>query len=150
MRVCVGGLAVLFALVAIGCGGGGGTTEVALTKAQFIKRGDAVCREAQKPRTRAINAWFEENPTARKGEEPSTKELGELYLAVQLPVVKEASDELAALDPPAGDIEAEKFVDLFSAAVRTIEEEPTRVFKKGYRSADKVALAYGFEDCGRF
>jgi len=152
VRVRIGGVAAVLAIAAIGCGSGGDSTEAALTKVQFIKRGDAICRAAQEKKTNAIQAWKEE--PANKGKtlaDWSARELGQVYLTVVLPPIREASDELAALSPPSGDAEAEKLVTSFAAAVRGVEEAPTRaVMETPYASADRLAQAYGFKACGRF
>lgn len=149
MRIFLGGVAAMLAIALIaGCGSGGDSTEAALTKAQFIKRGNAICRTALKQRTRAVNAWIQRKKEGGKTEEASVQELGHLYVTVALPPIKEASEELAELGLPARDLKAEKFVELFTAAIATIEEKPTLMFEhKPYRSADLLAKAYGLEDC---
>ena len=153
MRIFVGGVAALLAAAAIGCGSGGGdTTEVALTKAQFISRGDAICQAAQKKQTQAIDAWHKQT----SGEEKSitdwtAEELGQIYLTVALPPIQEATDELSSLTPPAGDAKAEKVVSSMVSAVEAVEEQPLRAIKElPYQGADKLALAYGFKACGQF
>jgi len=144
----MGGAAVLLAIVAIGCGSGGDTTEVALTKAQFIKTGDAICRAALNKRSQAVSAWLQQNKKGKEAKELSNPELGHLYVTVALPPIREASEDLAELNPPAGDHIAEKFVELFTKAVEGIEENPTSVFEhRPYRSADLLGQEYGFKDC---
>lgn len=152
MRFRTGVAAAVLAIMAIGCGSGGDSTEATLTKAQFIKHGDAICREAQEKKTKAINAWRHEGPSTGKGlADLSLNELGQIYLTVMLPPVKEASDELAALTPPGGDPRARKFLGAFAAAVKSVEEKPSQAIKEApYASADRLAQAYGFEACGLF
>jgi hypothetical protein len=152
VRIYIGGVAAVLAIAAIGCGSGGDTTEVALTKAQFIKRGDAICRAAQEKKTDAIQAWSLK--PANKGKtlaDWSTQELEDVYSSLALPPIKEASEELAALTPPAGDPKAEQVVKSLASAVEAVEEKPRRAIKEApYSSADKLAQAYGFEACGSF
>lgn len=154
MRIFIGGVAVVLAIVASGCGGGGGsdTAESAVTKAQFIKRGDEICRTAQESKEQGIVAWQEKSEKEGKGlGDFSAKELGHVYLTVALPPVKKAADELAELTPPAGDAEAEELVESMASTVKAIEEEPTQGIEEGpYEAPDKLAQAYGFKVCGLF
>lgn len=152
VRICVGGVVALLAVVAIGCGSGGSSTEVALTKAQFIKRGDAICEAAQEKRTKATSAWVKK--ISKEGKEPedfSHHELGQVYLTLAVPPVKGASAELGELGAPVGDAQAEKVMESLNGTVESIEEEPLRVFKEApYEKADKLAAAYGFKSCNLF
>ena len=152
MKVQIGGAAAVLAIAAIGCGSGGDSTEAALTKAQFIKRGDAICTAAQAKKTKAVQAWGEK--PANKGKtlaDWSLKELSQVYSSVALPPIKEAADELAALSPPAGDAQAQKLVKALDSAVESVEEKPIRAIKDApYASADRMAQAYGFKVCGLF
>lgn len=150
MRIYVGAMAAVLAIAAIGCGGGGDTTEVALTKAQFIKRGDAICKATQEKKEKAIAEWNEGN----KGKtlaDYSMKELEDLYLTLVLPHIKDASDRLAELNPPAGDAKAAKVVHSLGEAVEAVGKSPRLAIKSApYAQADKLAQAYGFEACGLF
>lgn len=79
------------------------------------------------------------------------KELGHIYITLALPPIKEAADELAALNPPAGDPKAEKLVKELGAAVESVEKKPTVAIKEApYATADRMAQQYGFEACGLF
>ena len=150
MRILIGVGAAVLAVVAIGCGSGSTTTEVAMTKAQFIKRADEICRNAQKKKEKAIVAWTEREEGRGKGElgDYTPEELGQVYVDVAVPPVKKASDELAALEAPTEDAAIEKFVDSVAATVRAIEEEPTLGNKAyPYEGPDKLARAYGFKVC---
>jgi hypothetical protein len=152
VRIYVGGIAVALAIAAIGCGSGGDTTQVALTRAQFIKRGDAVCRTAQKKKEKALAAFAK--GVSKEGKELGTlsaKELDKAYVTLALPPVKEASIELGELTAPAGDVSAEKLVDSLAMEVEEIEEVPRRAFEKvPYTHVDKLAYEYGFKVCRLF
>src|SRR3954469_9474420 len=150
VRIYLGGMAAVLAIAAIGCGSGGDTTEVALTKAQFIKRGDAICRAAREKKTKDLRAWSQEGRNKGKTlADWSLEEIRNIYLTLEPPPIKEASGELTALTPPPGDAKAKRLVESLASAVKAIEEEPTRAIKGApYASADKLAQAYGFEVCG--
>ena len=152
MRIYLGAVALVLAIAVVGCGSGGDTTEVALTKAQFIKRGDAICRSHQAEREKAFAAWQKE--PANKGkqiEDWTKKELGQIYLTVMLPPVKDAWQELDELAGSTGDPKAENFVKSLEVAVKKVEEKPTRALKEiPYEDANKIAQEYGFKACGLF
>ncbi|HEU4705948.1 MAG TPA: hypothetical protein VFS64_02035 [Solirubrobacterales bacterium] len=150
MKIYFFGVAAVLAIAAIGCGSGGSSTESGLTKAQFIKRGDAICHTARRRKTEALKAWTE--APANKGktfEDWSTAELEHVYLTVALPPVKQASQELADLTPPTGDVKAEEIVKSLAATVGALEENPRAALKGApYYHTDKLAQAYGFKACG--
>jgi hypothetical protein len=153
VRIYISGAVAMLAIAAaIGCGSGDETTEVSLTKAQFVKQGDAICRSAQEKKTKAIQAWSMED--ANKGKDLgdwSEEELSQVYLDLALPPIKEASDQLGELPAPEGDAKAEKLVKALAEAVESVEEKPTRAISEApYASADKLAQAYGFKTCGLF
>jgi hypothetical protein len=147
-----GGLAALLVLAVVGCGGGCETTEAAMTKAQFIKRGDAICQAAQQKKEKAVVAMAKELATEGKGiEDLSHKELDHVYLSLVLPPIKQATIELDELNQPAKDTPAEELVDSLSSAVKSIEEDPRRAFEATpYLHSDKLAYAYGFKVCSEF
>jgi hypothetical protein len=151
VRIYVGVIAAVLALGAIGCGsGGGGATEAALTKAQFIKRGDAICKREQEQKEEALARWRQGN----KGKtlaDFTLRELEGVYSTLILPHVKDASDRLAELKPPAGDEEAEKMVQSLNNAVDAVGKNPQLAIKGApYAQADGLAQAYGFKACGLF
>lgn len=143
---------VVLITVVIGCGTGSDTTEATLTKAQFIKRGDKICETAHQAKDKAIKTWMQEE--VKKGktvEDFSEEELGEVYRALALPPIKDASSELAALPLPKGDVKAEKLVESLGSAVRKIAKNPTQALKgTPYADADRIAAAYGFKSCDKF
>jgi hypothetical protein len=145
-------MAVLLAIAGIGCGSGGDTTEAALTKAQFIKRGDAICHVAQEKKIKAAAYWLKKNKGNLKSrDEYSDEELSLVYLTVALPPVKEAAKELAALDAPSGDPKAEAVVKSLASAVEVLEDDPTIALDEApYTRLDRLAAAYGFKSCSLF
>ena len=88
-------LAIAAGLVLAGCGGDGdgdGGSQT-LTKAQFVARANSICAKA-----RGQTARFSENfPT-----NPSPQEAQQFFKKVA-PYSQKAADEIAALEPPAGD-----------------------------------------------
>jgi hypothetical protein len=152
VRIRIGGAAAVLAIAAVGCGSGGDSPEAALTKAQFIKRGDAICHAAQKEKTEAVNAWSQEDVNRPKTlADWNVKGLLHFYVTVVLPPIKKASEELSALSPPSGDAKAEKPIKALTAAVRAVEAKPIRAIKEApYARADRLAKAYGLGACSLF
>jgi hypothetical protein len=152
-------MAFLLAIAAIGCGSGGGSTtadstgsEKALTKAQFIKQADAICHDAQEKKGKLIGAWAKKSEEEGKTlEDWSEEEIGQIYLRIALPPIRDASSQIAELNPPEGDAQVEKVLASLSSTVKGLEEEPTRAVKGSpFIRPDELAQAYGFEVCGYF
>ncbi|HXR60349.1 MAG TPA: hypothetical protein VN732_03380 [Solirubrobacterales bacterium] len=153
VKIFLGAVAAVLAVAAIGCGSGGDdTTEVVLTKTQFIKRGDAACRASQANRDKGIRAWGEENPEkAKEAGGWTAEERGQLYLTVVMPTIKDASGELSELAESIQDEKAQKIVETLESAIEEIEEEPAQVITGDpYAKANKLAEAYGFRACDLF
>jgi hypothetical protein len=143
----------MLAIVALGCGSGGSdSTEIALTKAQLLKRGDAACHDGLAKKIKAVAAWSKEEEAKGKSfGDWSKKQLGRIYLTIVLPPIKETSTELTELADSSQDPKAEKVATALSSAVKSIEEDPTQVIKElPYAGTDKLAKSYGFKVCGLF
>jgi hypothetical protein len=151
VRIFYAGALSMLVIVALGCGSGG-STETALTKAQLLKRGDAVCHDGLAEKIKALAVWSkEEEKKGKRLEDWSKKQFGRIYLTVALPPIKETSAELAELVDSSQDPEAEKVATALSSAVKSIEEDPVQVIKElPYAGADKLAKSYGFKVCGLF
>lgn len=141
-------------LAVAGCGGGEETASSAdddaasLTKAQFVKRGNAICRKAQEE-VGNLNerAWKKYGPPTAN---PSQETLNKVALAMLPPKEKEVR-LLRALGAPAG---SEAYVDAMLTAweegIKKGKKDPAAlqggadwVFRKTY----DMGLAYGLVDC---
>ena len=146
-------LAVLVALAALvaGCGGGDDTTDSAtatLTKTEFIKQGDAICKEANEENEAEAEEYAEENGFTL--EKASKDELEEAVAAVLVPSLEQQAEELDALGAPEGDEDkVEEIVVALEDATGEIEEDPSLIFEgKSLAKPNKLAKAYGFKVCG--
>jgi hypothetical protein len=148
VRICTCLVGAMFVIAMVGCGGGSDTTET-LTKAQFIKQGDTICRSGQARKEKALHAWRREE--AEKGdhfEQWSAKELGEVYLTVLLPPIKRVSKELTKLAEATPGAKGEEFAEALASAVGAIEEEPVQILRgTPYGKTDELAQEYGFKAC---
>ena len=114
---------VAVALLAAGCGSSDDSTTdstTSLTKAEFLKQGNAICAAGNKE----IEEAFEElSFDEKKG--PSTAELEEITEDTLAPSVSKQIDELRELGAPSGDEETvNTILDNAEAAVEEIEEDP--------------------------
>lgn len=149
-------LAMILALA--GCGGGSGSTESSstestssLTKAEFVKKGNAICTNTEKEVAEGVAKFMKEHNFSEK-KPPTAKQIAELAEEVLVPKVRKQIDEIRALGIPSGD---EKEVEaIFAAAeeaLKETEEDPS-VFGKGgagpFTKANKLSREYGLAVCG--
>ena len=143
----VAGAAVLVAavLVAVGCGGGSDTsTPTALSKAQYVKQANAICKKGQQEREAAVNEFVEENDV-KPGESR-----GPELIEVVLPTLRETFDELSELPAPKGDEDTvAEIIEAYEEPLGKIEENPGVAlgYHKFFYRPDKMAVDYGLEDC---
>jgi hypothetical protein len=147
-------LAVLAAFVALiaGCGGGDDTTDsatVTLTKAEFIKQGDAICKEGNEENEAEAEKYAEENGFTL--EKASKDQLEEAVGEVLVPSLNRQAEELDGLGAPEGDEDkVEEIVVALEDATAEIEDDPSLVFEgKTLEEPNKLADAYGFKVCGQ-
>jgi hypothetical protein len=148
----VAALVALAALVA-GCGSGDETTDatVTLTKAEFIKQGDAICKKGNAE----IEAGFEDFSEANdipQNQEPSKAQGVEIVETVIVPSIKQQGEEIRALGAPEGEEkQVEDLLDSLDAAVSEAEEDPEALFGENsdpFADANQQATDYGFKVCG--
>lgn len=150
--VVVGVLTVVIA--AAGCGSSsdssGSTASVpALTKAELIKQGDAICTKSNTTLEKEANEFAKENDI--NTQKPTQAQKEEVITEVVAPRVRQQGEEIGELGVPSGD---EKQVEAIVAAVETgadeLEETPKLLTegKSPLDKASKLAGAYGFKVCG--
>ena len=145
-------IAVLVALAALvaGCGGSDDTTDetVTLTKAEFIKQGDAICKEANEENETEAEEFAEENDF--KLEKASKEQLEEAVAEVLVPSLNKQVEELDALGAPEGDEEqVEEIIVSLEDVAAEVEDDSSLVFEeKTLEKPSQLANAYGFEVCG--
>jgi hypothetical protein len=147
-------LALVAAIVA-GCGGsddsGSETTEatVTLTKAEFIKQGDAICEEANEQNETEAEEFAEDNGFTL--EKATDEQLEEAITEVLVPSLNQQVGDIAALGAPQGDEEqVEKIVVSLEDGAGEIEDEPSLAFEGDpLKESSRLAKDYGFEVCGQ-
>lgn len=135
------------ALIAVpGCGGGDSD---APTKAAFVKQAEKICETAKDKEIKAfavsMNKSQQRNLT---GEAQARFVVNGAFQPIDGMV-----EELREIGAPDGDEEqVEEILEAFEGVVEEGRESPTSVFSSSapYRSANKLAAAYGLKACSEF
>lgn len=122
----------------------------AITKAELIGRGDAICRKTDMTQKAAVNAYSKQNPGKLLGK--ANQEV--ILKKVAFPPIAVEIEELSALGAPQGD---EGVVDAIITGLETALDEaqsdPSTLlvgFGEGpFAKPDKLAGKYGFKDCAK-
>lgn len=142
------------AMFAGGCGGDAESSSDsssearALTKAEFLKRGNALCDKALAAQASVINkaiAEGESQSSGASGEENAEAIVADDLLEVDRKMVQELS-ELAL--PTSDERAAEKIIEQFEADLEEAEGDPGKLFSGGaFKKAEAVAIDYGLRGC---
>jgi len=141
------GIAALGSLIA-GCGSdGSGTAAAPLSKAQYLKEGNRICKQRLEEKDQAVRAGLEEIPQEEfpNLSQQSLKKLGE----GAAPSFQKIIDELGELPPPAKD---KKTIDTIlaelEAAAGKVEANPALLAKGDpFREAGVEAKSFGLDAC---
>jgi hypothetical protein len=144
--------ALALAFFAVGCGGSDDSTgggETALTKAEFIAKGDAICKRSSEEILKGYKKFTKEHGIT---ELPGRKQSYELTEQVYLPSVEKRLEALRALTPPEGEeAKIEAILAPAEAGVETGKENVAPLFKgkeTPFDKSNKLATQYGFKVCG--
>ncbi|HET9162398.1 MAG TPA: hypothetical protein VFN89_02990 [Solirubrobacterales bacterium] len=139
------------ALLVAGCGSSddNGTT-ASLSKAQFVKQGNAICRKGNAQIESEFEEFAEEHHLG-KHEKPSKKVLAEATETVLIPAITTQIEGLRALGAPEGDEgEIDEILSGAEEALEEAEEDPA-AFTEGeptkFKQVNKKARAYGLTVC---
>ena len=134
---------VALAVIAAGCGDSG---EEALTKAEFVKQADAICKEHDKQVQVDFQSYIEESKT------PPKDEGAKLIETVFFPNIESEIEELRELVPPEGDEDqVTEMLDATEAGLEKAETEPDRILTleaNPFGDAKQLATDYGLKVCG--
>ena len=136
------------AVLAFAAGCGGSDDDDTLTKAEFSKQGDAICKRANSDQQKALTAAYaklsKEGAKGKKVEE-------DLISNTALPPIAEMTEELGDLGAPEGEEEkAGEMVKAFEDEVQKIEDDPRGALKGtvgSFDEANKLAEGFGMEAC---
>lgn len=146
-----GGLAVAailtVGLVLVACGSSNdNSTTTALSKSEFIKEGNAVCKKGNQKINQAANTQFP------KGAKHTQADFTNFVNDTVIPSVQSQIDGIKALGAPTGD---EALVNSITASAQSaldkVKKDPTLVTGNKadpFAQANKAATAYGLTVCG--
>ena len=140
------------ALIVAGCGSDSSTTDstATLTKAEFLKQGNAICAAGNKEINAGFEKFFEENEFSKKNQ-PTQADFQEGAEEVVIPSVRKQIEELEELEAPEG--EEEKYEALFEnaeAQLEKAEENPKLLTDENndlFAGVNKEAKALGLGSC---
>jgi ABC-type glycerol-3-phosphate transport system substrate-binding protein len=144
------------AIVAAGCGSSSDsttdTTVVVLTKTEFIKQGDAICKKGSESLSQEAEDFADENDIDT--EKPTKKQQEEVIETVVGPALQTQADELRELGDPDGEEDKmTAIVDALEAGAKELEDDPGALLESGGKSpldeANELANEFGFKQCGQ-
>jgi len=145
-----GGLLLTAALsigvVAAGCGGGDDN----LTKAEFLKQGNAICKKGNQQINKAAHETFTKKKYPNG---PPPKSVQKKFATDTLiPTIQKEIDGVKALGAPKGDeAKVKAIVDSAQAALDKGKKDPTVLLSNGpgpFKQSNQLTKAYGLTACG--
>jgi hypothetical protein len=152
----IGGLALTAAVIVgicvAGCGSSSSSTSTeataAISKAEFVAKGNAVCVKGEKSQEAEVNAYFKKHGLENK--KPSKAQEAELVETVLVPNIQSQIDGVEALGAPSGEEQqVSSALELSQQALERIEANPELAFgnKDVFAAAGKQLHALGLTKC---
>lgn len=138
----MGTTAVAFALVVSGCGGGGSNS---LTKAEFAKKADEICRRGESERAEVLKAAGQKF----SGKKVTAADQEQLILEA-LPSYEKSAQKIQELGAPeGGEKEAEALVEAMEEAAENVKADPGTATTGNvpFKKANEAAEAIGAKGC---
>jgi hypothetical protein len=137
-------------LVAAGCGSSGSsgsTSTTALTKTEWLKKANAICKKGNQQ----INAGAQKVFPKSKGK-PSPAELNKFATGTLIPSVQSQIDQINALGAPKGDeAKVTAILNSAQAALDKGKKDPALLTTNGpgpFKKTNQLSTAYGLTTCG--
>lgn len=146
LKVALSALGVLAVLVAIGCGGGDDETTT-LTKAQFLAKGNALCKEKEQERLDEVNKVI---ASLKQGEILSDPKQTRMVETIIIPNYEETISGLEALGAPEGDeAKIDKLLAAMNKTTKVLKEDPEEAIFNVlmFEESNKLAKTYGLKSC---
>jgi len=140
---CVLAIALLAAGTTAGCGG---DDEEPLSKAEYIKQGDAICKKASAELEKEAKEQFPGN------EEPSGEELTGFAEDVLKPNLEGQLNDLRDLTPPEDDADTVNAIyEKVETGLAKLEDDPKVLLSSDdpFEPANDAAADYGFKECSQ-
>lgn len=133
------------AALVIGCGtdSGTATSDRPLTKAEFIKEVEALCRKGVAEKERVFGAGL---PSGKSLKEATRAEIGEFVEAVAVEPYTGLVAQLSKLNP--SDKAAQEILRSYEKALKQTEANPYRATEQNpFIEGNEAAAAYGLKSC---
>jgi Pyruvate/2-oxoacid:ferredoxin oxidoreductase gamma subunit len=142
---------LIVAVAVAGCGGGGDQTSTkTISKAVFVKKGNAICEKGSRRMVASFTARLKKEKNLIR--HPSRADQEALVGEVLVPSVKREIKEFKALGAPSGDEDrAGENVKALEEGLETAESNPEAVVSSSdavFGIASRLAGEYGLEVCG--
>jgi hypothetical protein len=150
-RVLTGGslcLVVIGMAVALtACGSSSSDSSTALTKAEFLKQGNAICRRGNKEIGEAAEKEF-----PHSGGKPNEAKLEQFANQRIIPNIESQVQGISDLPAPEGDAaQVEAIVEAAEASIEKAKEDPSLMIDEGgedpFAKPDELATEYGLTAC---
>jgi hypothetical protein len=138
-------------LALAGCGSGGGSeSSSSLSKAEFLKKGNAICAKGSEEINRAYEEFSRKHVAG--GKTPSKALLDEAAAEIVLPVRAREVRLLRALGTPGGSEQrVEEMLAAWEEGIKIGEEDPNSLRKAGpefaFYKSSSMGIDYGLEKC---
>lgn len=156
----IGGTALVavlaFAVSVAGCGSSSSSTTTtettaAITKAEFIAKGNAICVIGDKAQEAEINAYAKKLGL-KENQEPTKAQKAELVEAVLAPNIQTQIDGVKALGAPSGEEQqVNSALEASQQALNKVKANPELAFAKEspFHAAGQQLHALGLTKCAR-
>lgn len=141
--LAVSGLLIIVLLAVAGCGGG---DDDELTKAEFVKQGNAACKESKTEQQQL----FQTVSKSIKPSEVTKADQEKLVTEVLIPPYEKNIETLDDLGAPAGDEEeVEAIIKAMESSIDKVEANPLVALRTTlqFAGANSLAAKYGLTDC---
>jgi hypothetical protein len=144
---------VALAVIAAGCGSGGGGTETtsSLSKAEFVKKGNAICAKGNEEFEEGFEEFAKEHHI-NKNKKPTKAQINEVAEEVLLPVARQEVQTIRDLGLPSeGEEEADKVLKAAEKGIEAGEANPSSLATETggpFKEANKLAREFGLTKCG--
>jgi hypothetical protein len=153
IATAVGVLAI--ALIAAGCGSSSDNSTdstASLTKAEFLKQGNAICATGNKQIEAGFESFGKENHLS-ENKQPTEAQAAEVAETVLIPAVNTQIEGIRALGAPSGDEDqVNAILEAAEEAVEKTEEDPGALLssnsENAFAKANKLSSEYGLTTCG--
>jgi hypothetical protein len=145
-------VAVLVALLASGCGSSDSSGDAGMTKAQFIARADAICKESRDAINQAYASFLKANAKRVSSAADEQNQVEGVVTTVLVPSFEQQVRQLRALPAPSGDEqEVAAMLDAVQHGLNGATQQPLKFAgdAKRFGEAPDLARAYGLDGCAQ-